>query len=114
MKLTSLQMATFVAKGYLRFDGVVPEDLNQRLLERFSAIDPSQSRHLGDYYRKAMTERVLPVCDSGVPLAGLFQHSSDFEALLDIPVISGAIQSLLGERPIFDHHFLHVTIPPSE
>ena len=54
MKLTSLQMATFVAKGYLRFDSVVPEDLNQRLLERFSAIDPSKSRHLGDYYRKAM------------------------------------------------------------
>ena len=114
MKLTSLQMATFVAKGYLRFDGVVPEDLNQRLLERFSAIDPSQSRHLGDYYGKAMAERVLPVCDSGVPLTDLFQHSPDFRALLDIPTISGAIQSLLGERPIFDHHFLHVTIPPSE
>ena len=97
MKLTSLQMATFVAKGYLRFDSVVPEDLNQRLLGRFSAIDPSQSRHLGDYYRKAMAERVLPVHDSGVPLANLFQHSPDFQALLDIPAISGAIQSLLGE-----------------
>ena len=72
MKLTSLQMATFVAKGYLRFDGVVPEDLNQRLLERFSAIDPSQSRHLGDYYRKAMAERVLPVCDSGGPASEPF------------------------------------------
>ena len=59
--------------------------------------DPSQSRHLGDYYRKAMAERVLPVCDSGVPLADLFQHSPDFQALLDIPAISGAIQSLLGE-----------------
>ena len=78
MKLTSLQMATFVAKGYLRFDGVVPEDLNQRLLERFSAIDPSQSRQLGDYYGKAMAERVLPVCDSGVPLAGLFSIRRTF------------------------------------
>ena len=114
MKLTSLQMATFVGKGYLRFDGVVPEDLNQRFLERFSAVDPSQGQHLGDYYRKAIAERVLPVCESGIPLADLFQNSSDFQALLDIPVISGAIQSLLGEGPTFDHHFLHVAISSSE
>ena len=50
MKLTSLQMAILFFR-ILRFDGVVPEDLNQRLLKRFSAIDPSQSRHLGDYWQ---------------------------------------------------------------
>ena len=28
MKLTSQQMASFVAKGYLRLDAVVPEEIN--------------------------------------------------------------------------------------
>ena len=93
MKLTSLQMATFVAKGYRAL--IWSPSLNQRLLERFSAIDPSQSRHLGDYYRKAMAERVLPVCDSGVPHPNLFSIRQTFRHYW-ISCYSGAIQSLLG------------------
>ena len=32
--------------------------------------------------------------------------------VLELPVVRGAIESLVGPNPRFDHHFLHVTFPP--
>ena len=35
-RLTTAEMAQFAARGFLRFDAVVPETLNQEFLARFT------------------------------------------------------------------------------
>lgn len=112
IKLNSQQMASFVAEGYLRFESVVPQALNEQLLERFQSVDPNAYEDFRLYYHEAVTQRVLPVCGSGLALDKVFASEPLFAALLQVPEISGAIRSLLGEAPRFDHHFLHVTLPP--
>ena len=112
IKLNSQQMAKFVAEGYLRFDGVVPRALNEQLLARFQSVDPSHHGNLRDYYHEAVDQRVLPIGASGLPLDQVFDAEPLFCALLAVPEIEGAICSLLGEAPRFDHHFLHVTLTP--
>ena len=36
--LNSKQMATFAARGFLRFDGVVPEEINQQFLAELGDV----------------------------------------------------------------------------
>ena len=40
------------------------------------------------------------------------RHKARSAVLLDLPLVRGTLCSLLGEAPVFDHHFLHVTFPP--
>ena len=39
-RLTTAEMAEFVANGYLRFDGLVPDVLNQQALEELRDLYP--------------------------------------------------------------------------
>jgi len=110
--LNSLEMARFVARGFLRFDGVVPEEINaQFLAEAGEAPKPGQKmlRTYGELLANAQIPEVPP----GVPLAGAYPQGSAIDRLLDLPLVKGAIQSLVGPDPVFDHHFLHVTFPPA-
>ena len=50
---------------------------------------------------------------AGTPLSGTYPQGSAIERLLNLPLVAGAIRSLVGEAPVFDHHFLHVTFPPA-
>ena len=111
MLLTSEQMAHFAARGFLRFDGLVPPEINRQFLSDVGAVEDEET--WDSYYQKLMTEGGLPVVPAGVSLAEAYPEESALARLLALPEVAGAIQSLVGRAPVFDHHFLHVTFPPS-
>ena len=89
--LSSVQVAHFVAHGSLRFDAVVPDELNREALDVFTAgIDP------------------VPY---GTPVNDAYPAGSFLRRLLDLPVVAGAVHSLVGPDPTVDHHFIHVRHP---
>lgn len=109
--LNSNDMADFVANGFLMFESVVPEALNARFLSDIGYVEDSQIKDVRAYYRKLMSTSSIPVVRAGVPLSEAYPEGSAITGILDLPVVRGAISSLVGRAPVFDHHFLHVTFP---
>jgi hypothetical protein len=89
--LTSVQVAGFVAAGYLRLDGVVPDELNDK------AID--------------VLEAGIPRLPYGTPLKEAFPEGSFARTLVEVPEVAGALHSLIGPDPTVDHHAVHVREP---
>ncbi|MFC9926565.1 phytanoyl-CoA dioxygenase family protein [Streptomyces sp. NPDC127190] len=89
--LTSVQVARFVAHGYVRLDAVVPPEINERALA-------------------ALTEGLPPV-PYGTPLAEAFAQDTFVHQLLALPAVAGAVESLVGPGPTVDHHAVHVREP---
>ena len=89
--LTSKQMAEFVARGFLRFDELVPDEINQAVM-------------------RAIDTQVIKGHRSGTPLSQCYQ-GTPIRKLLDLPQIQGLIQSLVGQDPLFDHDAIHVREP---
>jgi hypothetical protein len=110
--LTSPQMATFVARGFLRFDAVVPEEINRQFLDEAGRPPDAGLEKPMQAYRRLMGENRIPAVPAGVPLAGAYAPGSAIARLLELPIVRGAIESLVGPRSRFDHHFLHITFPP--
>jgi hypothetical protein len=88
--LTAKEMAAFVADGYLAFPGIVPEAINQA-----AQADIEAGEIIADcgYRGERFAERYV-----GSALGQVF----------GLPRVAGAIRSLVGPEPIFDHHCLHV------
>jgi hypothetical protein len=109
--LTSAQMASFVARGFLRFDGAVPEAINADFMAEAGGAAPGgwEDRRA---YLKAVAANQIPEVRAGTPLVKAYAPGSAMARLLALPLVRGVIASLLGEGPVFDHHFLHVTFPP--
>ena len=110
--LNSEQMAQFAARGFLKFEGVVPEELNQQFLEEIGHVDESEITNPMEHYGKVMASSAIPVVQPGVKLADAYPEGSAAHRLVNLPCLKGAIQSLVGRDPTFDHHFLHITFPP--
>ncbi len=90
--LNSKQMARFVADGMLRFDALIPDDINQAAIEEFTSNTPLGAR-------------------TGRPLHECFAESKGVGRLLAMPEVQGAIQSLVGQFPRYDHHAVHIVGP---
>jgi hypothetical protein len=102
-RLTSRQMAAFVADGYLRFDGIVPRPLCEAALEELGAgfAPPPFGAVPGTPTRRW----------PGQPLARLFGGSPAVAPILRLPAVAAAIESLVGPDPLYDHHYVHVIRP---
>lgn len=94
--LSTRQVAEFVAKGYLSFPAVVPEDLNAAAVAEMDAIRATW----GSDERKYAP-------DSGDGWDSLYRDPSAVGAVLRLPVVAGAIASLVGPNPVFDHDYVH-------
>ena len=90
--LTTAQMAEFVARGFLRFDELVPEALNRDVMAAFDAGG-------------------IDAAPAGTPLSHCYPQPSPIGAMLRIPKIQCIIHSLVGPDPLFDHHAIHVRQP---
>lgn len=79
--LTAAQMARFVTDGYLMFDSLVPQSLNEVVYEEQIA-----NRHGYQFWNE----------------------SKNIRRVFELPEVQGIIQSLVGLMPVYDHSFLHV------
>ncbi len=84
--LNSKQMAQFVADGLLRFDELVPDELNRAACAEMEA---------GVLRGKA-----------GVPMDELWQDLA-IGQVIRLPAIQGMINSLVGPGSLYDHHAVH-------
>jgi hypothetical protein len=90
--LNSKQMATFVAKGYLRFDELIPPVINDAVMAEIDA-------------------GTIKAAPAGTPLSQCYPEPSAIGHMLRLPVVQGIIHSLVGPDPLFDHHAVHVRQP---
>lgn len=90
--LNSKQMAFFVAKGYLRFDELIPDEINKAVMRDIDAG----------------TVRSQP---AGTPLSQCYPPPSAVGEMIRLPQVQGIIHSLVGPDPLFDHQAVHVREP---
>jgi hypothetical protein len=111
--LSSRQMALFVARGFLRFDSVVPDAINAQFMQEAGEMPPpNKNRGAYQAFVEGVAANRIPEVSAGTPLVQAYQQGTALSALLSIPLVAGALASLLGPDPVFDHHFLHVALPP--
>jgi hypothetical protein len=101
--LSSEAVAEFVARGMLRLDGVIPEEVNRHALVELRAGDVPCPEGLSadDAVPRA---RFSP----GVRLSQYFVRSKGVGEMLRHPRVQGLIWSLVGPDPYYDHHAVHV------
>jgi hypothetical protein len=94
--LNSKQVARFVADGFVKFEAVVPPELNARALAQIESGTGGVEDH--GYRGERFADRYR-----GTALAEVFR----------LPAVDGIIRSLVGADPIFDHHCPHLQLPHS-
>ncbi len=103
-RLTTAEVARFVADGFLRFDALVPDDVNQRVIEELDALFKIKINHaIG-----APAPEGMHFPESLTPLSDCYPAPSAIGDYLRLPQIQGIIQSLVGADPVFDHDFVHL------
>jgi len=112
IRLTTTQMAQFAAHGYLRLDAVVDDAINQQFLADIGDASPNPDNVFA-HYGNIMRNSVVPLVNPGTPLAHAYPQDSALAKLISHAHVAGAIESLVGLDCTVDHHFLHVTFPPS-
>jgi hypothetical protein len=111
--LTSAQMASFVARGFLRFDAAVPTEINAQFMAEAGGVpELAEGGKIAKVYGETLAASAIPEAPAGMALADVYAPQSAVGRILALPLVRGALQSLLGDAPVFDHHFLHVTFPP--
>jgi hypothetical protein len=89
--LSSVQVASFVSRGFLRFDELVgPADCQAVLAELNSGVHWQEAAY-------------------GMPFSRVWPPSSTLRRVFGSPALRGLIESLLGPDPIYDHHYPHRT-----
>ena len=110
--LDTAQMASFAARGFLRFDAVIPAAVNQQFLNDIAAVSPEPDS-MANHYGRIMRNSIVPLVNPGTHLNDAYPDDSALSRIVQEPVVAGAIQSLVGLDCVVDHHFLHITFPPS-
>ena len=90
--LNSKQMANFVADGYLRFDELVPTELNEAA-------------------HAEMEDGSITTKGAGTVLDETWSENSAVGDVFRLPEIRGIINSLVGPKPLYDHHAVHIVQP---
>ncbi len=98
--LTSAQVAHFVARGFLRLDGIVPHPLCAETLREMEA----DARPGAFAARRG--ERKPPL--AGRPVDEVWPAGGGSAAVMRLPAVRGIIRSLLGPGALYDHHHAHV------
>lgn len=112
--LGALDMARFAARGFLRMDAVVPAEINAQFLEEAGTPpEVAAGRRLLGTYAELLARSGIAETPAGIPLSRAYPQGGAVARMLELPVVAGAIRSLVGDDPTFDHHFLHVTFPPA-
>lgn len=113
-RLTTAEMAEFVANGFLRFDSLVPEPINQKVLVELKHLYPvklaNAIKSTGQNpspHTLTEAKRGIDTPDSLTPLSKCYPQPSAIGEMLRLPQVFGIIESLVGPDPLFDHDFVH-------
>ncbi len=104
-RLTTREMADFVVDGFLRFDALVPEEINRRAVEEMRRIMPVKIARFGPEVPEEAEGAAQPA--TGTRLSGCYPPPSAIGEMLRLPSVQGILDSLVGPDPIFDHDFVH-------
>jgi hypothetical protein len=80
--LTAVQMAEFAVNGFIKLEGLVPQELNE-------AAYSEQRQWNGNGYE-------------------YWKESKVIRDIFELPQVKGALQSFVGRNPVYDHSFLHI------
>lgn len=94
--LTTEQVASFVARGFLPLPGIVPDELNEAAADELHQILATWGSPQRPF-----------APSSGQRLDEIYPDPSAIGAVLRHPPVAGALRSLLGPGPVFDHDFVH-------
>lgn len=97
--LSTEQMATFVATGVLEFPAIIDDQVNAQAIDELKAI-------LGTWG----TPERPNAPTSGQPFGELYPAPSAIGSVIRHPIVAGALQSLVGPDPRFDHDFVHLRV----
>ncbi len=92
--LTTEEMAQFVARGFVEFEAVVPEEINLAAIAEFE--------------RTGAADMVRPKPKSGAPLSDIYPDPSPIGQMLRLDRVQGIIHSLVGLDAVYDHDWVHV------
>ncbi len=101
-------MASFVARGFLRLDGVVPAEVNEQAMEELPALYRGWLDEFRGVTGEADDGAEVHLPRSGTVLADAYPADSAFGRMVRVPAVAGAIRSLVGDGPVVDHHFVHI------
>lgn len=109
--LTTDQMASFVARGFLTLEAVVPREINDLAMEELPGLFMSWLDEFRGVKAAPAHDELddgSPIPRSGTPLHQAYDPASPFGAMVRVPAVAGAIRSLVGAAPVVDHHFVHI------
>ncbi len=107
-RLTTAEMARFVADGFLRFDALVPSPINQAVLAELPGLERAKLASLGiGSVPDDAEETQVALPNSLDPLSRCYPLSDGIGAFLRLPEVRGIVRSLVGDDPIYDHDFVH-------
>lgn len=111
-RLTTVELANFVVDGYLRFDGLIPDTINQQVISELNQLQSVKLRQA----MESIGMKPPPVDGSAeavshpeslTPLSACYPQPSVIGEMLRLPKVQGIITSLVGTDPYFDHDFVH-------
>ncbi len=102
-RLDSAQVALFVARGFLRLDEVVPAHVNEACLQEILAEELAGTTGAPSALKAGNSV--------GLALSRCFPNAPGIRSMLQLPVVRGAVESLVGPDPEYDHHAVHVRHP---
>jgi hypothetical protein len=103
-KLTTEEMARFVADGFLRFDALIPNEINQHIIEELRLLESNKINLIVGQPANA-GGAAQPA--SLTPLSQCYPAPSLLGTMLNLPEVQGIIESLVGPDALFDHDFVH-------
>jgi hypothetical protein len=98
--LSTADVATFVARGFLAFQGIIDDQTNRAAMAEMRAILATWGTAERPYAPR-----------SGDVLSQLYAGSDGIGAVLRHPQVRGIIASLVGDDCRFDHDFVHLRPP---
>jgi len=98
--LSTTEVATFVARGFLSFPALIDDDVN---LAAVAELEQTLSTW-------GSSDRPFAP-NSGESIDEIYLEPSALGTMLRHPVVAGAIESLVGSGAVFDHDFVHLRPP---
>ena len=97
--LSSKQMAEFAARGCLRMDAVVPEEINQQFLDDIGHVHEDEIGSMSEHYAKVMATSAVPVVNAGTALKDAYPEGSALRKLINLPLVKGGT-AVARRRPL--------------